>query len=212
MPNEQPATAQIRILFLSANPQNTDRLALDREYRDIDAALRSAGLRDQVELVSTWAVRVRDLQSALLRHQPTIVHFSGHGTQTDGIVLADDGITVTGKALAQLFRAIARDVRLVVLNSCWSAEQAQAIAAAVGSVVGMRYAVSDEAAIEFAQSLYEALAYGRVLQDAFDVAVARLTLLNLADGPALGDPSHDTINPRLVVADDVNPSRLQLIG
>lgn len=43
-------------------------------------------------------------------------------------------------------------------------------------------------AIEFAQSLYEALAYGRVLRDAFDVAVARLTLLNLAEAPCRATP------------------------
>lgn len=211
MPNRQPATAAIRILFLAANP-HSGRLALDREYREVDAALRSAGLRDQVELVSAWAVRARDLQSALLRHQPTIVHFSGHGARGDGIVLADDGITVPGEALARLFKAIGRDVRLVVLNACWSAEQAEAIAAVVGSVVGLRHAVADEAAIEFAQSLYEALAYGRVLQDAFDVAVARLALMNLAGGLVPGLARQDTANPRLVVAEGVNPSRLQLIG
>jgi CHAT domain-containing protein len=190
----------VRILFLAANPQNTGRLALDREYREVDAALRSAGLRDHADLVSAWAVRVRDLQTALLRHQPTIVHFAGHGAHTDGIVLADDGTAVRGSALARLFLAIARDVRLVVLNACWSSDQADAISAVVGSVVGMRSTIADEAAIEFAQALYEALAYGRVLQDAFDVAVARLALLNLT--PA---------NPRLLVASEVDPSRLQLI-
>jgi hypothetical protein len=192
-----------RILFLAANPLNSGRLALDREYREVDAALRSAGLRDQVELRSSWAVRARDLQTALLRYEPTIVHFCGHGVPADGIVLADDGSTASGPALAGLFRAIGRNVRLVVLNACWSAEQAGAIAPVAGSVVGMRRTIADEAAIEFAQSFYEALAWGRVLRDAFDVAVARLALLKFGA---------DAAGAELVVADGVDPDKLRLIG
>lgn len=192
-----------RILFLAANPLHSGRLALDREHREVDAALRSAGLRDQVELQSSWAVRVRDLQTALLRYEPTIVHLCGHGLPADGIVLADDGSTASGPALASLFRAIGRSIQLVVLNACWSAEQAEAIASVGSSVIGMRRTVADEAAIEFAQSFYEALAWGRVLQDAFDVAVARLALLQLGS---------EASGAELVVADGVDPDKLRLIG
>lgn len=72
----------IKILFLAANPLDTDRLRLDEEFRAIDEALRKSAFRDHFDLLSHWAVRVDDLQELLLRHQPDIVHFSGHGQST----------------------------------------------------------------------------------------------------------------------------------
>jgi hypothetical protein len=57
----------IKLLFLAANPTDTDRLRLDEESRD------------QFELKTHWAVRADDLQELLMRYQPDIVHFSGHG-------------------------------------------------------------------------------------------------------------------------------------
>lgn len=199
------------LLFLAANPGGSGKLALDREYREVDSALRSAGLRENVELVSAWAVRVRDLQTALLRYRPNIVHFAGHGTRSDGIVLADTGMTVTGEALAHLLRAVGKEVRLVVLNACWSGEQADALAPVVGCVVGMRRPIVDEAAIEFAQSFYEAIAYGIAVQHAFDAAIARLALLRMNDGPVPGEDLMDSANPKLVVGRGIDPKELRLV-
>jgi hypothetical protein len=68
----------IKILFLAANPLNTNRLRLDEEMRAIDAAVRQGDYRDQFDIHSHWAVRISDLQELLLRYQPDIVHFTGH--------------------------------------------------------------------------------------------------------------------------------------
>lgn len=70
---------KIKILFLGANPSNTTRIALGDEVREIMQRLRAAHQGEQFEFVQEWAVRVGDLQAALLRHRPQIVHFSGHG-------------------------------------------------------------------------------------------------------------------------------------
>lgn len=207
-----PLHGKATILFLAANPMDSTRLAVDREYREVDAALRSSGLRDIVDLHTAFAVRVRDLQTALLRYEPTIVHFAGHGLKSKGIVLEDVATEVTGEALARLFEAIGRNVRLVVLNACWSLEQARAIVPVSGCVVGMRQRMSDTAAIEFAQSLYETLAYGRSMQEAFGAAVARLGLLGLGDGPEPGDVSGGSANPQMLLADGVDAGRLWLVG
>ncbi len=74
---------KIKILFLGANPSNTTHLALGNEVREITQRLRAAHQGEQFEFVQEWAMRVGDLQAALLRHKPQIVHFSGHG-QGDG--------------------------------------------------------------------------------------------------------------------------------
>jgi hypothetical protein len=79
----------MKILILAANPSNTDRLRLDREVRDIEEGLIRAQQRDCFEVIQRWAVSFRDLQRAILELNPQIVHFSGHGTREDGLVLED---------------------------------------------------------------------------------------------------------------------------
>jgi hypothetical protein len=68
-----------KILILAANPINTDRLRLDEEVREIQAALERPRSREQFELITRWAVRIDDLRRTLLDYEPQIVHFSGHG-------------------------------------------------------------------------------------------------------------------------------------
>ena len=78
---------KIKILVLTANPLGTDHHQSDEEVGAIDQALRQAELRNEYDLRSHWAVRIEELQELLLRHQPEIVHFSGHGTEGSGIIL-----------------------------------------------------------------------------------------------------------------------------
>ena len=80
----------MRVLFLGSSPAAETRLRLDREYREIDAHLRENGSGGaSIELVGSWAVRIPDLSRELLRHQPDVVHFSGHGAP-DGLLFDTD--------------------------------------------------------------------------------------------------------------------------
>ena len=83
----------MNILFLAANPVGTNRLRLDEEIRTIDQRLRAAESRNKFNLVQGWAVRPGDLSGHLLRYQPHIVHFSGHGSSRGATTLQDDGFT-----------------------------------------------------------------------------------------------------------------------
>ena len=174
----------IRILFLAANPVDTPALRLDEEIRAIDGALREAEFRDRFEIRQEWATRIGDLQEALLRHDPDIVHFSGHGTEASEIVLTSatgTGEPVPREALGRLFAVLADHIRCVVLNACYSEGQAEAIAEHIDCVVGMTQAVGDDAAIEFATGFYRALAYGRSVQTAFDLGANLIALHGLPD-------------------------------
>lgn len=174
----------IRILFLAANPVDTDTLRLDEEMRAIDRAMRAAEFRDRFEIDQHWAVRVGDLQEALLRFRPNIVHFSGHGTDASEIVLQTESGAVQAvpqEALSRLFSVLRDNVRCVVLNACYSETQAQAIAESIDCVVGMTSAVGDDAAIEFATAFYRAIGYGRDVQTAFDLGTNQIGLEGLPD-------------------------------
>jgi hypothetical protein len=179
-----------KILFLAANPLDTDPLRLDTEVRAIDISLRQADFRGLFELRSQWAVRMGDLQDLLLRHQPDIVHFSGHGSAASEIVLQDaegHGVVVPQGALSDLFAHLRDGIRCVVLNACYSADQAEAIAEHVDCVVGMADAITDTASIEFAAAFYRALGYGRSVKEAFDLGCNQIDLaaLNEAHKPVL---------------------------
>jgi hypothetical protein len=174
----------IRILFLAANPIDGEPLRLDEEMRAIDRALREAEYRDRFEIEQQWAVRIDDLQEALLRFRPDIVHFSGHGADSSEIVLQDEsgaGRVVDGDALSRLFDVLRDDIRCVVLNACYSDRQATAIAEHIDCVVGMTRAVADDAAIQFATGFYRALGYGRDVQTAFDLGSNLIGLQGVPD-------------------------------
>jgi TIR domain/CHAT domain len=158
-----------KILILAANPLGTSQLRLDEEVREIDEGLRRASKRDEFILEQRWAVRLRDLRRAILDVSPHLVHFCGHG-ETEGLVLEDSaGSTqvVSAAALSNLFALFAGQIRCVLLNACYSTNQAQAISEHIDYVIGMRKEIGDEAAIEFAVGFYDALAAGRSIEDAF---------------------------------------------
>lgn len=172
----------IKILFLAGNPVDTDKLRLDEEMRGIDQSLRQAEFRDRFETQQQWAVRVTDLQGHLLRHRPHIVHFSGHGSPTSEIILEDNNGNsqpVSVRALGQLFSVLKDNIRCVVLNACYSEQQAQAIAKHVDCVIGMSKAIGDKAAISFAVAFYQALGFGRDVKTAFDLGCLQIDLQNL---------------------------------
>jgi pterin-4a-carbinolamine dehydratase len=174
----------LKILFLAANPADTERLRLDEEVRAIDKVLNNARYRDSFELKSHWAVQVDDLQDLLLRYRPDIVHFSGHGSGSSEIVLHDHSgrsVPVPPLALALLFRTLKDNIRCVVLNCCYSADQAAAIAQHIDCVVGVPDAISDVAARYFAASFYQGLAYGRTVGESYNLGTVQLSLHGLAD-------------------------------
>ena len=158
-----------KILILSANPINTSQLRLDEEVREIDSGLRRAKHRDKFILEQRWATRPRDLRQALLDVRPNIVHFSGHGT-TDGIMLEDtsnQSKLISSIALSGLFELFANSVECVLLNACYSNNQAEGISRHIDYVLGMDNAIGDKAAIEFAVGFYDALGAGESYKVAY---------------------------------------------
>ena len=188
---------KIRILFLAANPADITRLRLDEEAREIDKKIRSADYRDNFELIPQLAVRPSDLQEALMRRKPHIVHFSGHGNRTEGILLQDDQGNATPlrkEVLGNLFKILRDNIRVVVLNACYSKLQSRSITETIDYTVVMKKPVYDESAIAFAGAFYRALAFGRTVKEAFDLGVNEIMLLG-APGPK---------TPELVIRGGVN--------
>ena len=163
-----------KILFLAANPKTTSLLQLRDEANKIHDSLKKAGAADEFQLIEKWAVDSAALRRTLLDEKPDIVHFSGHGTGAEGLVLeGQDGIprSATGDALASLFKIVneIKPVRCVLLNACYAEEQARAIFRHIDNVIGMRREVKDDAAIAFSVGFYDGLARQLPTRTAFDL-------------------------------------------
>lgn len=188
------------ILILSANPKGTPWLeGLSEEVREIYEELRRANKREQFKLQTKSAVRTKDFYQALLDYQPQIVHFCGHGSGEDGIVLQDDTgqpAFLPADELAGLFKEFAtKGVECVVLNACYSEVQANAISQYVNYVIGMNQTIGDRAAIDFAVTFYDAIGSGESIKFAFNLARNRLIGLRENEAPVL------KINPSIIDKD-----------
>ncbi|MFC1464516.1 MAG: diguanylate cyclase domain-containing protein [Candidatus Brachytrichaceae bacterium NZ_4S206] len=170
---------QVRILFVAANPRATPRIELDEEIRAITKKIRESRYPESLELISLWAARADDLLQGLNEYRPNIVHFSGHGTRDGSIIFVGQDKKpnpVKPEALKALFEAVKDNVRVVVLNACYTYHQALAISEVIDCVIGTQNAIQDSLAIAFAASFYRALGYGRSVQDAFKQGRAAVLL------------------------------------
>jgi hypothetical protein len=65
------------VLFIAANPVDTDRRTLAEQARAIHLELMRAGRRDCFEFETRWAAQPLDLLHEMVKHKPTVVHFCG---------------------------------------------------------------------------------------------------------------------------------------
>lgn len=170
---------KITVLFLAANPIDTQPLRLDEEARAIQKRIRLSEYRDSVIFESRWATRSSDILQAINETNPTIVHFSGHGTPSGDLVLLNpDGTKriVRKEAISMAISTASDSIKLVVFNACFSEVQAQSVVSYVDAAIGMSTSIGDEAACVFASQLYSAIGFGHSLQTSFRQAIAQLML------------------------------------
>jgi hypothetical protein len=200
---------EIQVLFFAADPfpgpaGRPLRLRLDEELRHIVSRVRASEYRDIIRFDVRWAIRADDLLQALNETNPQVVHFSGHG-ESKGLALVEPAggkaLILEAAALDQLFNIFRGAIRLVVLSACFSPIQAEAIAAAVGCVVGTRSTISERAAITFSSTFYRALAFGHSVKTAYEQARAALALEHFEDREAAN----------IVVRGDIDPAQLRLV-
>lgn len=92
---------KISILFIASNPDiefidddgNTvqqQKLKLEKEAREIHESIQKSLKRDFISFETRWATRVTDLLQFINEVNPTILHFSGHGTSDGKLVFQDN--------------------------------------------------------------------------------------------------------------------------
>jgi hypothetical protein len=174
-----------KVLLLAANPRGTATLRLQEEERLIKEQLRLAGYGN-IPIFSSGATRPRDIQQAMLDARPQILHFSGHGAGTEGLVFEDENggaRPVSGEALGKLISIFSKryPVECVVLNACFSRVQAEQILPYVDYVVGMGSEINDRAAVEFVVGFYKALGAGEPYEFAYELGCNAIQLAGIPE-------------------------------
>jgi len=180
----------IKVLFMASNPSGSAPLKLDEEARSIQEMIRKSEYRDSVQFITRWAVRASDILQSINEENPDVIHFSGHGTDRDELVLQnpDGSPKFVGKdAIVQTITTVSDKVRLVFFNTCFSYEQANSMIAYIDAAIGMTTSIGDAAARIFAAQFYSSVGFGKSLQVAFQQAKAALMLEGIAeeDTPAI---------------------------
>jgi len=104
---------------------------------------------------------------------------------SSGLLLQDakgSSVYLRPDVLLALLGILKRDMplRCVVLNACFTAEQAAAITEHIDCVVGTEREIDDESAIAFTTAFYRAIAYGKNVADAFALGRLEIALRRLA--------------------------------
>ena len=189
----QAKPVSTKILFLGANPLRQKNLKLERECFEISERLRQSNPKRRFELESHMFTRRRDFMDSISDERPSILHFSGHGSTTTetiellrtigyinrsskgGLIVHDrdyqaveslntddlDGIFENFVVNQQIL------IEIVLLNACYSSNQAKAIAKYVKYVIGMKNAIRDDDSIEFSYAFYGSLVRGETPLQAY---------------------------------------------
>lgn len=172
------------ILFLASSPSDKARLRLDIEQREIQADLQRSKFRNEFDFKSQPALRFQDLIHTLRETKPWAVHFSGHGDGDLGLVLEDTNgktLHLDNEILNQIFALLKNHTQCVLLNACYSEQQAKQIAQHIPYVVGMNKAIPDNIGIQFAQQFYAGLGAGETVENAFNWAKIAVMGMNKLD-------------------------------
>ena len=159
--------------------------------------VRASRYRDRFEFQQVQAATYGNLRTSLMEHQPHVLHISAHGTPAGELVFEADGDgsrVVPKKNLIRLLKGLRDRLRLVFLNACHSQEIARDIPPAIDLAIGMNDDIADAAALRLSVAFYEALAYGRTVENALDVALSDL------------DGDDDAI-PQLFPPEDQDPDK-----
>lgn len=135
---------------------------------------------------------------------PTILHFSGHGTSDGKLVFQDNNDKpklLSMDTLVELINASSDNLRLVVLNNCFSSIISEKIIDKIEISIGMNNSIGDEAAIVFASQLYSSIGFGLSLEKAFQQAIVSLKLYEI--------PEEQT--PQLYVSEGIEAKDIYLV-
>ena len=184
-----PPIEKCDVLVLAANPTTTQPLQLKKETELIREKLQQTEFGKNYIVYGEENAFIEDLSKYLLKYEPRILHFSGHGNSQGEIILNNrqgEAEVLSLETLSDLLSIVRKDgkpIECVVFNACFSLKKADAVAHQVGCVIGMKKEIGDDSALIFAEEFYQGLAYQRSYYQAFQLGINGIERLRLPDSP-----------------------------
>ncbi len=227
----------LRMLVALSSPTDQPPLKVKDEWEQLKAALLPLEKDKLIELDLLEKTTRDGLRQKLLQKEYHIFHFIGHGSFQNGsgalVFENNQGSSqpFNGSLLARLLSTF-DSLRLAIINACEGASSSNSDSYAgvaqnllnygnLPAVIAMQFAITDKAAIRFAEVFYDSLAHGFPVDAALSIARMEMIdaeddvewatpvlfmransgeLFNLSDAPSRPDPE-----PNLVVGDTANP-------
>lgn len=188
-------SAPLKILVIIAKSPALPDLDTEKEWHTLKDSLKGLEEQGRITLDRLESATAAELQRKLGLADYHVIHFVGHGDldteRGEGILLVEDGSprgrTLGIGELRTLLRDELQTLGLVVLNTCKGARPAMGDPFAglaqgltgmgIPAVVAMQFALSDDAAITFAQVFYSWIAEGYPVEAALGEARKAISVL-----------------------------------
>ncbi len=157
-----------KIQFLAANPIDTSKLELEREYIEIRKIFKQH--ESEFVIVEAFDVTLESFFEAIFQEKAQIVQFSGMADVTGLILNRKDGTChpVSYEYLAATFKLFRNHVECVFINTMFSDIFAKVVSRFIPYVIGIKDMISDIDAITFAGGFYTALSFEKNYLKAFN--------------------------------------------
>jgi len=157
-----------KTLILAANPENTPPIYLEESAHAITEELYH--LSDELQgfqVFQQWAVRLNDIQQAILEYEPNFIHFLGYGKEK-GIFLENEfGNLIEPEIIAKMFEPFVNQIECVIFDHCYVELQATKINDYIGHVIGINNELEKPIKIKFIIQFYHAINAGNTVREAF---------------------------------------------
>lgn len=198
------------VLFVSANPSHTPVIAAQQEYKTAQKVLAGSKLEKHFELRYVPVASPGDLYQMLITIEPSVVHFSGHGTSFDELLFQKEWgekLPVRTKKLGTLFGANP-SVRLVLLSACHSASQAEILAESIDYAIGFPGKLANVSAVSFSKAFYTALFAEKDLQNSVDNANILMNIETEVEQDFVLSRSGETLSAQQFVFPEARTARV----
>jgi len=171
--------APLKVLY-SGSKKSSD-LDLEASYQSLSKGLNKHIKNGTLKFIKHLSINTSNIFDVLLKYQPSVFHFTGKQDGGDIRITDEDNhiTTVSDLELAGYLTSFGDNIKLAVIDTCYSFNCAKSISDVVDFAIGVEDSIYDCDADKFYKVFYNALCSGHSIKDAVGQATASLKFLKV---------------------------------